>query len=541
MQYQNSKTRFSRALTLVEMVIAMAIMAIVFAAILPQFRIIQNSWDSKQASAETLQNGRILIDHLYRNLSKAVKITAVSGSSETDGYIEFQDNDANNFRYDINPATGYVEFGPVGALYDLAGPVSQLQFTCYDAYDLDTPTTVVNAIRCVKVETTLTNTGPGQDKSFTTQVYLRTSLGESGLSKASEPWFEFETQTCKTPTLCRINNTHYLCVYEGSGSPSGGGWAVVLTVNLGDWTVAKATPFEFVSYGESPALAKIDTAHYICVYEGAQSDGYAVVLTVDTGNWSVSKATPFEFDTKNASTPALDKIDDTHYLCVYEGFQEDATAVILTVNPITWEITKETPFEFEGTGETPALCQIDAAHYLCAYQGQGFHGKAVVLIVDTLTGTVTQGPDLSYSPSGGNSPALCQIDSTNYLCAYSDSSASGHAIIFTVDPVTWEVSNPGAPFEFDLNGQTPVLAWIESTRYLCVYSGEGSDGWVVVLTVDTGNWSISKGLPFEFDTIQGIAPALCQVVSSHYLCAYEGNMLIGTAGVLEVNEPIILP
>jgi len=77
MQYRNNKTRSAPifrawedspavriispqrqnwcwALTLVEMLIAVAIMAIVFAAILPQFRAIQNSWDSKQGSAETL-------------------------------------------------------------------------------------------------------------------------------------------------------------------------------------------------------------------------------------------------------------------------------------------------------------------------------------------------------------------------------------------------------------------------------------------------------------------------------------------------------
>jgi type II secretory pathway pseudopilin PulG len=133
------------------MLIAMAIMAIVFSAVVPQFRVIQNSWDSKQAASETLQNARVLIDHLNRNLSKAVRITAVSGPSEINGYIEFEDNDANNLRFDISGTSNYVEFGPVGALYDLAGPVSQLLFTCYDGNDFDTPITDVNDIRFIKV------------------------------------------------------------------------------------------------------------------------------------------------------------------------------------------------------------------------------------------------------------------------------------------------------------------------------------------------------------------------------------------------------
>jgi type II secretory pathway pseudopilin PulG/ribosomal protein L12E/L44/L45/RPP1/RPP2 len=206
MQYRNNKTRpapILRAwedsptiriilaqrqklvlgLTLVEMVIAMAIMAIIFAAIVPQFRIIQNSWDSKQAAAETLQNSRVLMEHLYRNLSKAVRITAVSNSSETNGYIEFEDNDENIFRYDI-AASNYVEFGPVGDLYELAGPVSQLQFTCYDGNDFDTAITDVNDIRFIEAHTTLTSPAAmGHDKTFTALIYLRANAnsGSGGL------------------------------------------------------------------------------------------------------------------------------------------------------------------------------------------------------------------------------------------------------------------------------------------------------------------------------------------------------------------------
>ena len=172
--------RVRTALTLLEMIIALAIMAIIFAAIMPQFRVILNSWDSKQAAAEILQNGRVLIDHLSRNLAKAVRITAVSNSSTTKGYIEFRDNDGNTVRYDV-AANDYVEFGLVGSLSDLAGPVSQLQFTCYNANDFNTPTTDVNSIRLVKVQTTLTNSYPhGQNKTFTASVYVHSNGNNSG-------------------------------------------------------------------------------------------------------------------------------------------------------------------------------------------------------------------------------------------------------------------------------------------------------------------------------------------------------------------------
>jgi len=179
MQCRNDRIGICAGLTILEMVIALTVMAIVFAAILPQFTAIRNSWDSRQAAAEALQNGRVLIDHVNQNLSKAVKITAVSGSTETYGYIEFEDNDENIFRYDIADSN-YVEFGPVGDLYELAGPVSQLQFICYDGNDFDTAITDVNDIRFIKVQTTLTNPAAmGHDKTFTAAAYLRTDC-ESG-------------------------------------------------------------------------------------------------------------------------------------------------------------------------------------------------------------------------------------------------------------------------------------------------------------------------------------------------------------------------
>ena len=81
-----------RGLTLMEMIIALSLMTIVFASVVPLFGQMRDSWESKQAAADTMQNSRILIDHMRRNLSKAIKVTAVSDASQTDGYIEFENN-----------------------------------------------------------------------------------------------------------------------------------------------------------------------------------------------------------------------------------------------------------------------------------------------------------------------------------------------------------------------------------------------------------------------------------------------------------------
>lgn len=194
LRIKNIHTMPRQGLTLVEMVIAMSLMTVVFASLVPMFGQMRKSWDSKQTAAETMQNGRILMDHIQRNISEAVKITAVSDSSETDGYIEFENNDSETLRYDISSANSSVEYGLTGNLSELAGPVNLLRFTCYDACDLDTPMSPVtdtNSIRVIKVESTLTNQlSPEQNKTFSACIYKRANV-DSGAGSTTESIYDY--------------------------------------------------------------------------------------------------------------------------------------------------------------------------------------------------------------------------------------------------------------------------------------------------------------------------------------------------------------
>ena len=522
-------------MTLLEMILAISIVSVIFAALLPQFRVILNSWATREGAAESLQNARVLIDHFNRNLSTATKVTAVSDSTTTSGYIEYEDADGDTYRYDVSGGN-YVQFGEVGDVDELAGPVSQFQFTCADACDLATPITDGNSIRFVTLVTTLTNPAAmSADRTFTTQVYLRANYSDAGGEFSSGPPFEFESVVGKTPALARIDGTHYLCTYGMDGKKvDDGGWAVVLTVDTGDWSISKETPFEYdTAKGKTPALAQIDSTHYLCVYAGDGDDGWAVVLTVDTGDWSISKQTPFEFDNQKGEVPALAQIDSTHYLCAYEGDGNKAWSVVLTVDTGDWSVSKETPFEFDDDDIwSPALVQIDGTHYLCAYSDEDDDGWAVVLTVDTGDWDISKETPFEFDSSQGWAPALAQINSTHYLCAYCGSGDDGWAVVLTVDTGDWDISKE-TPFEFDDQIAWGIaLAQIDSSNYLCPYTSLGDDGWATRLTVNTVSWEISQGSPYEFDSTKGKDPALAQIDDDDYLCAYAGDGDDGWALVL---------
>ena len=524
-----------RGLTLLEMIIALSIIAVVFAAMLPQFRNIQNSWDSKRLNAEMIQNGRILTEYLSRCLEKAVQITDVSDPSEIDGYIEFVGADEVTYRCSIG-ADNYIEFGPVGSLEDLAGPVSRLQFSCYTLNDLDNTTTVLNSIRFVKVETTFTNPeGPGQgsmgsDKDFMTQVYIQTNWNTVANLQNNGSAIEFDAVMGQETALAQVDSSHYLCAYRG---PSDDGYAVILTVDTSAGSITSGTACEFDTVsGKTPVLCQVDATHYLCAYQGTGQDGYAIILTVNTGDWTVSAETAMVYDSNGGQSADLCQVDSTHYLCVYQGNMDDGYAVILTVNTGTWEVTAGSSLEFDTQdGKTPSLTQADSTHYLCAYEGTNIGGdgvtglgKAVILEVNTGTWNVSKKSPHTFASESILTPVLCAIDSTHHLCVWQGySSSSGRAIVLTVNDSVWTVSSEEL-LDFEIQVNAPALCQINSDDYLCAYEGLSNVGAALVLNVDDSDYSITKGDPHDFDDYAPDAnPDLYQIDSENYLCTYTGD------------------
>ncbi|WP_146663514.1 LamG-like jellyroll fold domain-containing protein [Anaerohalosphaera lusitana] len=143
-------------MTLLEMTISISIMAIVMSAVLPQFHNVFSSWESRRNTAELIQNGRVLHEHVNRLLREAVKITEMSSPDSNAGYIEFETSAGEEYRYEL-AENGYVRYGLNGSMHDLAGPVDSFNIKCYEKSISTTPLTDPDLVRFIKVESRFDN------------------------------------------------------------------------------------------------------------------------------------------------------------------------------------------------------------------------------------------------------------------------------------------------------------------------------------------------------------------------------------------------
>ncbi len=134
-----------------ELTVATAIMATVFAALMPLFAGIRRSTEARWTGLEMIQNARVLNEHLSRYLAQTRRIVAVSASGNDAGYIELEGTDGVVYRYAVG-SRHYVEFGPVGKLCELAGPVEYLRFACYNDTNFERPLPTPDGVRLVTWE-----------------------------------------------------------------------------------------------------------------------------------------------------------------------------------------------------------------------------------------------------------------------------------------------------------------------------------------------------------------------------------------------------
>jgi hypothetical protein len=306
-------------------------------------------------------------------------------------------------------------------------------------------------------------------------------------------FFEYDTKQGITPTLAKVKDNYLLCAYQGD---RGDGFACVIFEKITD-TLQRNVPLEFdktdcIHSKLSHIDTQGDTHHFLCAYFDNTSSMRTLVLTVpitDT-TMQITSGPTTSFACDLVCQPALIRIDDTHHLCAYRGSNLRHWAVVLTVNPADWTVSTKTPFEVFPSlyAYEPALAKIDDTHYLYALSSNIGQGCVAVLTVNTSNWTITKDTPYDYYQfsDAAVSLDLCQIDSTRFLCAYRGGGNIGIVTVLTVNTSDWSLSHI-APFTFEtVTCSEPALCQIDASHYLCAYTGLNNVGFVGVLELSSG-------------------------------------------------------
>jgi hypothetical protein len=255
---------------------------------------------------------------------------------------------------------------------------------------------------------------------------------------------------------------------------------------------------------------KYDDTHILAAWKGTDDDGFAQILTVNSTTGSLTPVgSPFEFDVADADFTNLQKIDSTHFLCIYSSTSLVGKAVILAVNSSTFAVTAPAAtFTFDATNVlelTSAL--IDANHVIIFYTGgAGFTGQSIVLEINLGTWVVTApGAIFNFELSTTNTNSCSAIgDGIHFINFWTGAGADGFTQVFTVNTGTWNITAVGTALDFDTNiaDYNSCSSLEDGEHFINFWKGQNGDGFCRVFAVNPGTFAVTAaGALLEFDTV----------------------------------------
>jgi prepilin-type N-terminal cleavage/methylation domain-containing protein len=162
-----------RGLSLLEMMVATAMMATLMASVVVVMRSGFAVWNAQEADIDVLENGYGVLRHFVQQMRQADSVTVISLPSDTTGDLTFVTATGVTRSWSHNGAPEEVYFNNGVSNQMLARKVDTLTFTGYEA-DGVTQTTVVDEIQVVKcaVQVTLPQ-GAGVTRTLSCQAWIR--------------------------------------------------------------------------------------------------------------------------------------------------------------------------------------------------------------------------------------------------------------------------------------------------------------------------------------------------------------------------------
>jgi prepilin-type N-terminal cleavage/methylation domain-containing protein len=159
-----------RGLSLLEMMVATAMMATLMASVVVVLRSGYAVWNAQEADIDKLENGYGVLRHFVQQMRQAEAVTVISAAGDTTGDLSFETATGTTQSWSHNGAPKEVLFNNGTGDQLLAKDIDTLTFVGYEA-DGTTQTTVVSDIQAVKC--TVQVTLAGATRTISCRAWIR--------------------------------------------------------------------------------------------------------------------------------------------------------------------------------------------------------------------------------------------------------------------------------------------------------------------------------------------------------------------------------
>jgi len=195
MKFKGPGKKNKKGFTVIEVLFVVVLIAVLLAVTYPYLRAFHNGWQSADRRSEIMQNARVGLDKMARELRKASSFTSIQSS-----LVGFADVDGSSITYRLN--SGNLERNNAV----LAGPLDSLSFTYYDSSGVVTAD--AGDVKSVKIAMTVSESESAVSPlSFTSTVFIRsTASGVTGEGYQFSKNSDFSTED----TVFNTTDTFYI-------------------------------------------------------------------------------------------------------------------------------------------------------------------------------------------------------------------------------------------------------------------------------------------------------------------------------------------
>ena len=214
----------------------------------------------------------------------------------------------------------------------------------------------------------------------------------------------------------------------------------------------------------------------------------------------------------------------------------DALVWPVTSGPVNYTISEIDSLEHDtANGTYNAICMIDATHFILAYTGTDGDGFVKTFSIDANCDNITEIDSLEHDTADGTYNSLALINSTHFALAYTGTSGDGFIKTFSVDANCDNITLIDSLEHDTADGTYNSLSLIDSTHLILAYTGTGSDGFVKTFGIDANCDNITQVDFLEYETSRGQYASLAMINSTHFAIACLGNGLNGFVKTFSID------